>query len=409
MKNLIKILIPTLLLIISNSGYSQCDYAAGSTIAVSSSGFEAGASFSHTYVLVENSSNNIADISLTGSFASVGIGAYRIYAVNYEGVIPSALVIDSAWTSIESFAAAAGNCLAILGPKDDTIYVCESVCHGTSISVTASGFENGVDYSQTYVLVNKNDSIYASNTTGTFSQLDYLDSGAVKVFAVNTNDATVASEISDGGLWNDIVTMELSTCTEYIGGQQFFINTCAVLSNEKIKIFGITNETNNVIKWTQSTSEDDYNYRVFKSSYQTNDFIEIGIIAGSGVNSEFEYVDFSPNTNEYYKVVLEANKKSFQSNIINLHSNLENDDLIDVYPNPSSDILNVKINSFSGSGYRLEMQNATGQSVLNKKVESSFGTSLYSLSISNFDDGMYFLMISGNNKVVTKKVIKKNN
>lgn len=83
-----------------------------------------------------------------------------------------------------------------------------------SISVSTSGYESGVGYTQEYVLVNDDsDVILAINTTGTFSS---LSDGNYRVYAVNY-DGSRPTEIAVSTTWATFVANASSYCVDYIG------------------------------------------------------------------------------------------------------------------------------------------------------------------------------------------------
>ena len=72
---------------------------------------------------------------------------------------------------------------------------------------------------------------------------------------------------------------------------------------------------------------------------------------------------------------------------------------ISVYPNPTQDIINIKLDK-SVSKFKASLYNAAGQAILTTENRSS-------INISNLNKGVYFLKIEPENgKPVTKKIIK---
>jgi len=78
---------------------------------------------------------------------------------------------------------------------------------------------------------------------------------------------------------------------------------------------------------------------------------------------------------------------------------------IRVYPIPVKDMLNVMISKPFIDNYKVELYNSIGvliQSILKSNIETEF-----SLDLSNYPAGMYFIMLSNNGISYQKKVIKK--
>lgn len=77
-------------------------------------------------------------------------------------------------------------------------------------------------------------------------------------------------------------------------------------------------------------------------------------------------------------------------------------DGFEMFPNPvSSDRLNIKVSN--GGEFQLEIHNLLGKLVLSKNIDK--GENL--IDISNFPLGIYLVKISGENTLMTKKLIRK--
>lgn len=106
--------------------------------------------------------------------------------------------------------------------------------------------------------------------------------------------------------------------------------------------------------------------------------------------------------------ILDYGSQDFLLNIVNPNGNgiiLQNKDLnhhnIKIFPNPTSDILNIKLEKIAPS--QLVIFDALGKQVLEKNnlVEKDF-----QLSTANFSEGIYFLKIEIEGKTTIKKFIK---
>jgi len=75
---------------------------------------------------------------------------------------------------------------------------------------------------------------------------------------------------------------------------------------------------------------------------------------------------------------------------------------VNVYPNPAIDILNVTLENTNPT--TIKVYNMNGQLVFNKNVVNENNVSV---DFSEFSSGIYSMQILNNEKVITKKVIKK--
>lgn len=215
MSTLNKIIFAFFLMLQLMSVKSQCDFTG--TIAVSTTGYFSGAGYSQEYVLVNDGSDIIMTINTTGTFTPTVSGVYRIYAVNYEGARPAVLAAGQLWNGVVTYAAV--NCLEYTAPyMNRAISICEQICSGTNLVVSTTGQTTGGSYEQLFVVVNNSGQIVASNSTGSFSGLAV---GIYNVYAVNTNDATVKTEINNLGAWSDISAFSNAYCYQILGPRIF--------------------------------------------------------------------------------------------------------------------------------------------------------------------------------------------
>ena len=83
--------------------------------------------------------------------------------------------------------------------------------------------------------------------------------------------------------------------------------------------------------------------------------------------------------------------------VLSVNDNLQS--LVSVYPNPTSDILNIEVPP------SVEITNANLYSMLGKNIEVSLTQN--TLDISNLSRGVYFLTLETNQGSLTQKVVKK--
>ena len=72
-----------------------------------------------------------------------------------------------------------------------------------------------------------------------------------------------------------------------------------------------------------------------------------------------------------------------------------------VYPNPSTGILNIQLNTFTGDSASAEVFDLQGRKVASKTLSNS----LTQLSIDNLSNGVYFVVVNQNNQKTTKKIV----
>ena len=84
-------------------------------------------------------------------------------------------------------------------------------------------------------------------------------------------------------------------------------------------------------------------------------------------------------------------------------SAFDNGTYIKIYPNPNNGIFNIKINSKESKDINISVINQIGMNVYNKNINSK--ESDFSIDLSNFTSGIYFVTIKGNNVNTYKKIV----
>ncbi len=76
-----------------------------------------------------------------------------------------------------------------------------------------------------------------------------------------------------------------------------------------------------------------------------------------------------------------------------------------IYPNPTTTIVNLKINDLDSNSFEYQLFDLTGKQILNKKI-SQIETQI---PLENLPTTTYFLYVSDNNKIIKSfKIIKTN-
>jgi len=76
---------------------------------------------------------------------------------------------------------------------------------------------------------------------------------------------------------------------------------------------------------------------------------------------------------------------------------------VSLFPNPTSDILFVKMDLPIQSGDKIQLYSIDGKVLLEKNIND--GDELIEMNIANFANGIYIMQLTVNQGVVTKRVI----
>ncbi|HML85131.1 MAG TPA: T9SS type A sorting domain-containing protein [Bacteroidales bacterium] len=78
---------------------------------------------------------------------------------------------------------------------------------------------------------------------------------------------------------------------------------------------------------------------------------------------------------------------------------------LEIYPNPVSDNLNIKMETILRTDVKIEVINSYGVKVYQSPsytVEGAFNTSF---SVNDLPSGAYFIMVKTNDKTITRKIV----
>ena len=81
-----------------------------------------------------------------------------------------------------------------------------------------------------------------------------------------------------------------------------------------------------------------------------------------------------------------------------LSSNTINQEIISIYPNPSSDF--IYINRKDSDNYTISLFNILGELIIDKKIN------LQQLNLSNLPNGQYFLKIESESGIINERILK---
>ena len=80
-------------------------------------------------------------------------------------------------------------------------------------------------------------------------------------------------------------------------------------------------------------------------------------------------------------------------------------DNVQIFPNPSKDLFNIKFNSLVSQNLEVRIINSIGEIVYIDNIKNHIGEYRNSISLEEYSKSIYFLEIKTNNGVINKKVI----
>ena len=77
-----------------------------------------------------------------------------------------------------------------------------------------------------------------------------------------------------------------------------------------------------------------------------------------------------------------------------------------IYPNPTTGIVNVRLKNSPFADLRLSIVDMHGRRIVQEELEGEVDNTSYSIDLSNFPSGMYFMTVTGRDVQETRKLIK---
>ena len=167
---------------------------------------------------------------------------------------------------------------------------------------------------------------------------------------------------------------------------------------------------NNKIEW-ETSSEIKTDWHLIERSYNDPfNFVEIGKLKAAGFSDQkkqYTLLDNRPSNIAYYRLKTIDNDLSFQySKIIKVERDLE-DKILGIYPNPTSNLLNISFHSNDDKSYKFDVFNIVGQNLFTEEIIAKSGYNDKTIDLSMLPTAMYFVIINDGKNELTTKIIKK--
>lgn len=163
---------------------------------------------------------------------------------------------------------------------------------------------------------------------------------------------------------------------------------------------GIQKNNSIEIAWTNAT-ESDLLYYVVERSANAQNFTDLTTLSpekNNGGAADYLFTDRQPlsNTSFYRIKAVETTGRVIYSNIIKIETAV-NGTALNIYPNPAfkGASIAMQINNITAGNYHVKIYNTSGQLMLSQNIFSGGSSLNQSLSVGNWQKGMYVLEIEG--------------
>jgi hypothetical protein len=204
-----------------------------------------------------------------------------------------------------------------------------------------------------------------------------------------------------------------SGCTEY--SKESNIITIEVIGSLPVELisFDAKAKGNSVsLNWVTGS---EFNHDYFSLQHSTNglDYSEISLIRGDGIDSDTkkEYTsihrDANSGTNYYRLLQMDVDGKSTYSQVVK--ADIKFDTNISIAPNPSFDLMTVKVSELPQNAVILTLHHANSGQKL-RTIAISEGQTNIQVDTDDLAPGMYIVQIISNNgnRLATAKFMKAN-
>lgn len=173
-----------------------------------------------------------------------------------------------------------------------------------------------------------------------------------------------------------------------------------VLSVKLVSFTVKANDQGAMLAWTTTDEKDNDKFLIYRGA-NSNDLVQIAEIAGNG--SDYSFYDKNPLAGVNYYKLVEVDKDGTRTELgikpINFNLSVQD---VKVYPNPTTDVVNVKF--LAGKYNRLALTNINGSVVHQQNIDLI--SNECTINAKEFASGTYTLTLFGAEGKSATKIIK---
>ncbi len=211
--------------------------------------------------------------------------------------------------------------------------------------------------------------------------------GLVKLLTANTGDVYIM--MIDN--WS-ATTSPFTLGWDLTGGASL---NCSPLSVKLAQLTANPKIDHNLVEW-ETSAEIEHNYFILEKSLDGKIFEQITKVESKGSlsGSNYQYEDHQVSDLSYYRLISYDNYgQSSYSSIVKVNNKVKN--TLEVYPNPSSDVVSIKFYAEQKGVMQLEMYNSFGVLVVQEDVDVVEGKNSVERNLKAFETGIYLVKIAG--------------
>lgn len=222
-----------------------------------------------------------------------------------------------------------------------------------------------------------------------------------------TGSGAFVPSIITSGLGGYYAEFDVTSFSTFFIHPQFY--PFAALPVELVSFAGTNYRTYNQLTWVTATEENTARFEIEKSIDGAN-WTYVGEVAAAGNSTAeltYQYSDnFPTEGNNYYRLkIVDYSTYSTHSNVINVFAKrAEVNDIIRVYPNPTSVSLHIDIQSVTDVASEIKVIDIMGRVCMHTSISLHKGINVVTLDITDLASGSYLLNYKDNTgKIRVKK------
>jgi len=187
---------------------------------------------------------------------------------------------------------------------------------------------------------------------------------------------------------------------------------CDKLPIELLSFDGEVKENGNYLKWITASEINNEYFTMERSVDGGNTFVKVGnTIKGAGtvsVNQTYTMLDReAPSGTSLYRLSqTDFDGTTVEVGFVELTRGESSLAILDIYPIPVEDLLNVQISSNTASDLDISITDMLGRVVYTNNADVNVNLNDLKISTESLSAGVYFLTIESTDNLVTKKFVK---
>ena len=189
---------------------------------------------------------------------------------------------------------------------------------------------------------------------------------------------------------------------------------CTTTDIELLMFAGEVLENGNLLKWSTASEVDNDYFILSRSLDGVTGWNELAEVQGAGNSSTTKHYndmdEKAPSGTSYYRletVEFDGTRK-VASQVISLERERNEFEFIEVYPVPTTSIVNAEFNSVADQGsFTYRVFDTQGKVIFSKQQDVVGGTNLIQVDMTYFSAGAYFLSIANGDQIINTQIIKR--